>query len=269
MKKPVSPPRLAVRLLDRFSGREDDYGAAGDIEEYYRALAEDRGIPYARRAYWKQVRAAFPGYVKNIFIWSEAMLKHYFRIAVRNLGKHKGYSFLNIAGLSVGLAAALFILLFVRFELGFDRFHKDLERIYLVGLSTTTETGKSLSGGNMPLMGPTIQSQYPQVEAFARIYDTGTAQVGIGREAFREERLIYTDNAIFEILNLSFLQGDPSRALDRPQTAVLSRTMALKCFGAASPVGRVLKIDDKDFEITGVVADARPDSDFRFNILRS
>lgn len=101
MKNDAAPPRLALRLLDRFSGWEDDYGAAGDFEEYYRALAAERGIRAARRACWRQVRAAFPGYLKNVVIWSDAMLKHYSRIAFRNLMKHKGYSFINIAGLAV------------------------------------------------------------------------------------------------------------------------------------------------------------------------
>lgn len=198
-----------------------------------------------------------------------ALAGNYFKIALRKIRRQKGFSFLNIAGLSVGLAAALFILLYVRFQLGFNSFPKDLDRIYLVGLSTSTETGKSLSAGNMPLMGPTIKARYPQVEAAARFYDPGVGQVSLGPQAFREERLLYADNEIFQILSLPFVQGDPSRALDQPQTAVLSQTMARKVFGPENPVGRVLKIDDKDFEITGVVADARPDSDIGYNLIRS
>ncbi len=194
---------------------------------------------------------------------------NYAKVALRKMRRQKGFAFLNIAGLTVGLAAALFILLFVRFELGFDRYHKDLDRIFLVGLSSSTATGKSLSGSNMPLMGPTIQAQFPQIESAARFTDTGGAQVAIGTRAFREEGLLLADQAIFDILDLPFLQGDSSRALDRPQTVVLSRTLARKYFGTDDPLGRVIAIADKDYEITGVVADARPDSDFRFNLIRS
>jgi len=198
-----------------------------------------------------------------------ALVWNYAKIALRKMRRQKGFSFINIAGLSVGLAAALFILLYVRFELSFDRFHKDLNRIFLVGLSTSTPTGKNISSGNMPLMGPTIKAQFPQVESAARFSNMGPVQVSFAPQAFREEGLLTADNEIFKVLDIPFLQGDPSRALEQPKTAVLSRTMAQKYFGSADPVGRMIKIDDLDHEITGVVADPRPNSDFQYNIIRS
>jgi len=88
MKNTASPPRLARWLLNRFSGWGDDFGAAGDFEEFYRDLAAERGIRKARRACWKQVGAVFPGHLKNVILWSDAMLKHYLRVAGRNLWKH-------------------------------------------------------------------------------------------------------------------------------------------------------------------------------------
>jgi putative ABC transport system permease protein len=198
-----------------------------------------------------------------------ALVWNYAKIALRKMRRQKGFSFINIAGLSVGLAAALFILLYVRFELSFDRFHKDLNRIFIVGLSTSTTTGKNLSAGNMPLMGPTIKAQFPQVESAARFSNMGPVQVSFESQAFREEGLLTADNEIFKILDIPFLQGDPARALEQPKTAVLSRTMAKKYFGSADPVGRMIKIDDLDHEITGVVADPRPNSDFKYTIIRS
>ena len=198
-----------------------------------------------------------------------ALIWNYAKIALRKMRRQKGFSSINLAGLTVGLAAALFILLYVGFELSFDRFHKDLSRIYLVGLSTSTETGKNLSAGNMPLMGPTIKAQFPQVESAARFSNMGPVQVSFAPQAFREEGLLTADNEIFKVLDIPFLQGDPARALEQPKTAVLSLTMAKKYFGSADPVGRMIKIDDLDHEITGVVADPRPNSDFQYNIIRS
>ncbi len=230
------------------AGRPNRLGA-----EYFKAHSSRR----SGRPSWEPPRFV-PGLAWN-----------YAKVALRKMRRQKGFAFLNVAGLTVGLAAALFILLFVRFELGFDRFHKNLDRIFLVGLSNTTATGKSLFGSNMPLMGPTLQAQFPQIESAARYYDTGGAQVAIGTRAFREEGLLLADQAIFNILDLPFLQGDSSRALDRPQTVVLSQTLARKYFGTEDPLGRLIAVDDKDYEITGVVADARPDSDFRFSLIRS
>jgi len=228
--------------------RPDELGA-----EYFKARTNGR----SGRPSWQPPR------------FVPALVWNYAKIALRKMRRQKGYSFINIAGLTVGLAAALFILLYVRFELSFDRYHKDVNRIFLVGLSTSTEAGKSLSAGNMPLMGPTIKDQFPQVEAAARIADMGPVQVGFALQAFREEGLLTADNEIFKILDIPFLQGDPTRALEQPKTAVLSQAMARKYYGSADPVGRTLKIDNADHEITGVIADPRPNSDFRYSIIRS
>ena len=198
-----------------------------------------------------------------------ALVWNYVKIALRKMRRQKGYSLINIAGLTVGLASALFILLYVRYELSFDRFYKDVDRIFIVGLSTSTETGKSLSAGNMPLMGPTIKAQFPQVETAARFSNMGPVQVTVGLNAFREDGLLTADNEVFKVLDIPFLQGDPAGALERPKTAVLSETMARKYFGSADPLGRTMKIDDVDHEITGVIADQRPNSDFQYKIIRS
>lgn len=198
-----------------------------------------------------------------------ALVWNYAKIALRKMRRQKGFSFINITGLTVGLACALFILLYVRNELSFDRYHPDLNRIFVVGLSTTSETGTGLSGGNQPLMGPTIKAGFPQVESAARFADTGVAQVSLGLQAFREEGLLFADNEIFRILDIPFLKGDPSGALERPQTAVLSRSAAQKYFGTDEPLGRTIAVDDKEYQITGVTEDPPDNSDFRFRVIRS
>ncbi len=123
MTKPSAPPRLAIRILERIVEREDEFGAAGDLEERYTYWEKEKGPWLARLDCWRQVLAALPGYLSNQLYWSHQMFKSYLKIALRNLWRHKGYSLLNVAGLALGMACALFILLWVQDELSFDRFH--------------------------------------------------------------------------------------------------------------------------------------------------
>jgi putative ABC transport system permease protein len=268
MKKSISPPRLAVRLLERFGGGEDDYGAAGDFEEFFRALAEEGGARHARRACWKQVRAAFPGYVKNIFIWSEAMLRHYFRIAVRNLWKHKGYSFINIAGLAIGMAAALFILLWVQDELSFDRFHAHAETLFRIEQDQSTPEGV-FHVASMPYpLGPIIQAEVPEITDVTRLNPLDTMLVRSGDKAFFERRVTAADARILRMFTFPLLRGDPATALGRPGSLVLTEDMAVKYFGRADPMGQTMTINNAHaFTVAGVLKNIPSNSSLAFDFL--
>ncbi len=268
MKNAGSPPRLALRWLERFSGWEDDYGAAGDFEEFYRAQVEAHGIRRARRACWRQVLAAFPGYVKNVFVWSDAMLKSYLKIAVRNLWKHKGYSFINIAGLAAGMACALFILLWVQNELSYDRFHADAGTLFRL----EQNADKGLGGfrhSSMPYpLGPILKAEIPEVREAVRIAGSGSFLVRSGEKAFFESNIPAVDPQFLRMFAFPLIKGDPATALDRPGSVVMTEDMAEKYFDGADPLGQTVIFNDKHpFTVTGVLKNIPQNSSLTFDML--
>ena len=268
MKDTSSPPRLARWLLDRLSGWGDDYGAAGDFEEYFRALVAERGSRRARRACWKQVGAALPGYLKNVIIWSDAMLKHYFRVAVRNLRKYRGYSFINIGGLALGKACTLFILLWVQSELSFDRFHAQAANLYRVEQDQDSPEGTNHIWYTPFPMGPALKDEIPQIEDFTRIQELGDMLFRRGENAFYESRAYAVDPQFLRMFTFPLIKGDPSSALGRPDALVITEDMAKKYFGDADPMGRTVIVDNaRDFTVTGVLRNIPPNSSLSFDML--
>lgn len=208
------------------------------------------------------------------------MLGHYLKIAARHLVKHKGHSLINILSLTLGMACCLLILLFLRYELSYDRFHPDAERIYRV----TEEfeiPGQELDfwSTSPPMMGPTMKAEMPEVEAFTRLmpYFEGGLP---GRVAvsYRNERQFYdwfywVDSSFFRVFDSPMVAGDAHTALAEPNTVVLSESTARKYFGDENPLGKVLRIDsgysDEDYRVTGVVRDMPENSHFHYDVLAS
>ncbi|MDH5707393.1 MAG: hypothetical protein OEZ45_15410, partial [Candidatus Aminicenantes bacterium] len=97
------PPGIAEWIIERLSRPGEDFSIAGDLREDFEDLAAEKGLAYARTWYWFQLLKSIPGFIKNSIIWSVIMVRNYLKIAVRNLKKYRGYSFINIFGLAVGL----------------------------------------------------------------------------------------------------------------------------------------------------------------------
>ncbi|UCE18452.1 MAG: ABC transporter permease [Gemmatimonadota bacterium] len=181
------------------------------------------------------------------------MLKNYFTVAFRNMKRHKGYSFINIAGLSIGIACCVFILLFVRLELSYDSYHPDVDRIFRVGLMKETEKGRTAEESNLIPMGPALKENYPQVEYAGRVciaFSQPTVQYQ--NKIFKEKSIFKADSELFSIFHIPFLQGDPRTALDHINTAVLTESFAKKYFGQEDPMGKMIRINSSDFMVTGI-----------------
>jgi hypothetical protein len=222
-------------------------------EEYFKT--DVRGVP--GRALWKS-----SGFMPAL-AWS------YLKVTLRKIRQHKAYSAINIIGLATGIACCLFILLYVLFELSFDHFHKDADRIFIVGQDRRSEAGRELTAGNFPLLAPTLKDRYPQVESAGRINQRWITQVKYKDKVFKEELLWDADPGIFEVLSISFIQGNPETALDRPNTAVMTKSYAQKYFGDLDPLGEIVTIGEREYEVTGVVQDPPPNTDFVYKIIKS
>ncbi len=199
------------------------------------------------------------------------MIKNYLKIALRNLRKHKGYTFINITGLAVGLACCLLIVLFVRDELSYDRYHDNADRIYRITLDALLGE-QEIHGPISPApMAQALVNDFPEVVQATRLFTfRDKTLVRYEDNRFVEERFFFGDSTFFEVFTFPFLQGDPETALVEPNTVVLTESTARKYFGQQNPIGQTLRVNERtDYEVTGVMADVPTNSHFHFDFLGS
>ncbi len=198
------------------------------------------------------------------------MIKNYLKIALRNFQRHKGYSFINIAGFAIGMACCLLILLYVRHELSYDRYHEDVERVCRIVIDIRTQTANRVFALISPTVAPALKSDYPQVEYAARAIIPSSSRLVKRKDAFfYEDRFMYADQELFDIFTIPFIQGATQGALIRPNTLVVSQRMAHKYFGNANPLGETLEINQQEYEITGVVTDSPENTHMKYDLIAS
>ncbi len=199
------------------------------------------------------------------------MFKNYLKIAARNLLKHQAYSLINVLGLAIGMACCILILLYVQNELRYDRHHEKAGRIYRVA-SDHKFGGTHFQMAVSPApMAEALVRDFPEVESAARFRGYGSFLIKkAGEQNFKEERVIFADDAIFDIFTIPLLAGDAKAALTAPNAVVISRASAKKYFGEADPVGQTLLFDNTDvFKITGVFEDMPDNGHFHFDFIAS
>jgi putative ABC transport system permease protein len=198
------------------------------------------------------------------------MLKNYFKIAWRNLIKHKVFSLLNICGLAIGVATFWLIALYVADEWSYDRYNDKADRIFRVVQHGSWNGGKFNLAVTSAPFAPALKNDYPEVEDAVRIDAEGGGKITYGDKQMNEGGMVFTDNAIFNVFSYHFLYGDPHIALSKPQSIVLTKTLAEKLFGdAANALDKTILIETNPTTITGVIDDVPVNSHFAFAALRS
>ncbi len=197
------------------------------------------------------------------------MLWHYLKVIWRNLKRYKGYTFINIVGLAVGLACCILILLWVQDELSYDKFHTNGDELYrIVTEWRKTEPAIHYWPVCAPLA-PALKEAYPEIIRAARFTRLRRGQlVKFGEKNFTEDQICLTDPDFFEMFSFPFIQGDSHKALPHPDSIVLTEEMAVKYFGTKDPAGKTLTINNEfDFTVTGVIKNIPHNSHLRFDFL--
>jgi putative ABC transport system permease protein len=193
------------------------------------------------------------------------LFKNYLKISFRNISLHKGYSFINIFGLAVGLAALVLILLYVQYEFSFDGYHEKSDQIYRLAIKWVDFFGEGTTENvltPMPLA-PALKAEFPDVLSAARLTLSHSTSISYGEKNFLEKQFFFADPDIFKIFSFPLVQGDPGTALKDPNSIILSEPMAKKYFGSENPLGKVLVRNGKDpFKVTGVLKDIPANSHF-------
>jgi len=200
------------------------------------------------------------------------MFKNYFKIAFRNIWKQKGYSFINIFGLAVGLACAILIITFIQNELSYDKFNKKSDRIYRVTREWFNKNGESSFhlARVAPPIGPLLKNDFPQIirEEVRFLHDN--AFLEINNNPIIENNFYWAEQSAFKIFTIDFLEGDPESALKEPNSLVLTESAAKKYFRNEDPLGKTIKYEHQlDMKVTGVIKDVPENSHFHYDFLAS
>ncbi|WP_422360555.1 ABC transporter permease [Reichenbachiella sp.] len=262
---------------------------SGDLDEIYGYNVKTRK-KYPQLRYFIQVLQLFrPSLMRpiteNSIIHSNhtIMLKNYFNVAFRSLLKNRLYSFINIFGLAIGLAAFLMINHFVAFEKSYENHVADKENIYRVQLDVY-QNGELVykSSENYPGAGPAMLEDFPEVISSAKLYNMGSKNNVIitsengeqNPQVLKHRRFLYAEAAFLPMFSVPMIQGDAATALEKPHTIVISESMAKKYFGNENPMGKLLRLEDDDFNnelctVTGVFQDVPESTHLKFDVLIS
>lgn len=199
------------------------------------------------------------------------MIYNYIKIAVRNLLRHKSFSFINLFGLSSGLACCLLIGLYIWNELSFDRYHEKADRIWRISRKFYNKDGsQQLHLGHLaPPFGPLLKNDFPDMEEVTRLLQTNTT-VQLGEQFFSEDQMFYAEPNVFRVFDIPLRAGNPAAALNEPYSVMLNETTAKKYFGGADPMNRILRFSGRfDLKVTGVFQDFPYNSHFHPALLVS
>jgi putative ABC transport system permease protein len=263
------PPLIPYILLKLLLRGEEYYEFSDDLDEIYRHRVSCDPKWQAKAWYWFRVLESVPRIILDKMYWRVVMLKNYFKIALRNYLRHKGYSFINMAGFAIGMACCLLILVYVRHELSYDKYHRDVERVYRIVQDIRSQTSSRDFAYVSPMVAPTLKAEYPQVETTARAIPASSRLVKQEMSVFYEDRFMYADQELFDIFTIPFIRGNRQEALTRPQTLVISQRIAHKYFGHENPLGKTLTINEREYEITGVVANSPENTHLKYDLIAS
>jgi putative ABC transport system permease protein len=194
------------------------------------------------------------------------MIKHYIIIACRNLWRNKLHSVLNILGLATGVTCFILILLFVKYELSYDKFNKYADRIYRIAVNGMLGNTEVHQTGTPPPLPEALYKEFPEVEAVTRIIRLGNYQGIYEKKVFTEGNLFIVDSSFLDIFSLQFTKGNPAYALNQPGVMLITEKMAKKYFGDEDPINKSINFKRSQLEISirvsGVIKELPSNSHF-------
>ncbi len=198
------------------------------------------------------------------------MFKNYLKITFRNLWRRRGFTFINIAGLSIGIAASFLMLLYVNFELSYDKFHSKGDDIYRVVADIKTPSDNIEANITAWAVPPNLQKDFPEIISAVRVNGLNML-VRKGELKFKETNAIAVDSSFFSVFDFKLLQGNPKDVLKKQFSIVLSETNAKKYFGDQDPIGQSLKITEEGFNatVTGIMEDIPENSHIQADMILS
>ncbi len=254
-------PRFPYWILRQAYSYEHTDAYSGDIEEEFSEIQKCQGRAKAKRWIWYHALAVLPRWGQHLIIWRTTMFKNYFKIALRNFLRHKAFTFINIAGLAIGIACCVLIMLWVQDELSFDRFHKNVDDLYVATFSNGSKVTPTA-------LAPYLKEEYPEIVHTSRYAFIGRNLLKFKDTDIYQEGGIMVDPDFLKMFTIPFLKGDPETALEDPLSILLSEEVALKLFDTSDPIGQTLTYNTSlDLKVTGVFEDYPSNSHIEFQYI--
>jgi len=271
MKQPIKrPPRIATWILKSILPFHAASHGPGDYEEIYHRMAQQEGAFKAQCWYGSQVCRSILPFLVNSIYWRVAMFKNYLKIAVRNIMKHRAYSFINIFGLALGMSVCILIVGYILDELSFDRYHTKADRIYRLGLNGSLAGNDLIAPISNAPTAPALCAEFSEIENTVRFGGMPQAVVTYQNLQFTEDGVLFADNSVFDIFTFTLLRGDAKSALMTAYSVVITEDVAVKYFGDVDPVGKTLIFNNQDeYTVTGVMENVHAHSHLTFDMLCS
>jgi putative ABC transport system permease protein len=250
----IYPPRILEKVLAYILPKYVGHTALGDFAEEYCRIADKRGRSAADSWYLFQIAKSIPAFLINSIRWGFVMFQNYMKVTLRTIRRHKGFSFINIVGLAVGMACVIIIMLWVRYELSFDRHHQKADRIFRVASESHAYPPPTKMVVTPPPMAHALIQEFPEIEASARLSRGGRKKLFSHGNKHFYESFFAVDPSFFEIFTFEFVGGEPGSAFSDPFSIVLSEHQARKFFGNQNPMGQIIQFDEKtELAVTGIV----------------
>lgn len=269
------PPKWIIKVLTAICPDHLQDEIEGDFFEHYSYLYSRKGSSYANRKSIGFLLLSAPRLISKRKYYNSInldMLRNYVIVAFRNLKRQLGYSLINIFGLAVGLACCLLIGIYVLHELSFDKFHTDADSLFRVNIAYES-SGISGKGYTTPTaLLPSLKREFNEVEAGTRVYNIAMFSpviVEYDDNKFQEEQFMFADSTFFDVFSFQLLIGNPNSALTKPRSVLLTESSVEKYFGDEDPSGKSIKVDGRDYLITGIMKDIPDNSHLQFDFLAS
>jgi putative ABC transport system permease protein len=263
-------PEALFWILSKFIPDQVGPIGLGDFKEEYHRLNEGQNRSRANIWLARMIIKSMPHFLMDLLRVETTMFRSYLIAARRMIKTSPVYSLINILGLSVGLAACALAFLYVRDELSFDRYNKKYDRICRIIVEQVRDGREGRSIGIGSAVATALVQAFPEVEDAVRFFDSGPVKVKAGKNLFRENRAYYADPSFFNVFSIPLVKGHLGTALVAPRSLVLSQTACLKYFGQEDPIGKTIRLNDKDdYVISGVFANIPRLSHFHFDFLIS
>ncbi len=267
-KQNDKPPKIPEYIIGRMFPDNNYYTTVSDMEEDYKSILIEKGVYYAKMWYWLQALSALPHYFVQRLKWSIVMFKNYLKIALRNIKRNKGYSFINIAGLAIGMACCILISIWVLDELSYDHFHPQADSLYRV------EGNLDFSGRNYHVnvtpypLAPALKEEIPDIQDATRYVGVGGQLLRYQDKAFFENNIRAVDPSFLFLFAFPLVQGDKETALNSPYSLLLTEEMAEKYFGKSVPIGQTVTINNQhEFTVTGILKNIPHNTILQFDFL--
>lgn len=259
-----NPPKILELFMKLLIDDKEINHRLGDLQEVYEYKSQKSGVMTAIMWYVVQVFRYLPHSIIHNITRNFIMLNNYVKIAFRNLVRHKGFSFINISGLVLGITSCILILLWVQDEMSFDKFNKNYDNIYRI-----------VQNGNFPVavtpgpIGEFAAQEIPEIVDFARFrYIGGKSYIANGDRKYFEDKIGFADGSLFNLFSFKLLNGNKDNLFKDINSVLLSKSSVNKYFGDEDPIGKIIDLNGEgNLVVGGVYEDIPENSHLQFDFL--